>query len=61
MATEEVVTDLIHDWKKHLNSSRWHQLAQMALCMHSIPDMSSEVERVFSSSKILISDHRNIL
>jgi hypothetical protein len=62
MATEEEeVTDLIHYWKKHLDSARWHQLARMALCMHSIPAMSSEVERVFSSSKILISDRKNKL
>jgi hypothetical protein len=29
--------------------------------MHSIPAMSSEVERVFSNSKIVISDCRNKL
>jgi len=33
----------------------------MALSMHSIPAMFAEVERVFSSSRILISDRRNRL
>jgi hypothetical protein len=33
----------------------------MALSIHSIPAMSAEVERVFRSSKLLISDHRNRL
>jgi hypothetical protein len=36
-------------------------LSQMALDLLSIPAMSAECERVFSSSKILISDHRNRL
>jgi hypothetical protein len=40
---------------------RWMQLARIALCIHLIPAMSAEVERVFSSSKILISGHRNRL
>jgi hypothetical protein len=33
----------------------------MALSLHSIPGISAENERVFSSSKLLISDHRNRL
>jgi len=33
----------------------------MALSIHSIPAMSAEAERVFSSSKLLISDRRNHL
>jgi hypothetical protein len=36
-------------------------LAQMALDLLSIPAMAAECERVFSSSKILISDHWNRL
>ena len=36
-------------------------LARMALAFLSIPAMSAECERVFSSSKILISDRRNRL
>jgi hypothetical protein len=36
-------------------------LAQMALDLLSIPAMAAECERVFSSAKILISDHRNRL
>ena len=36
-------------------------LAQMALDLLSIPAMAAECERVFSSTKILISDHRNRL
>jgi hypothetical protein len=31
----------------------------MAVPIHSIPAISAEVERVFSSSKLLISDRRN--
>jgi len=31
-------------------------IARMAHSLHSIPAMSAEVERVFSSSKLLISD-----
>jgi len=57
----EDVTDLIHYWPKRLNSPPWSQLACMALNIHSIPAMSSEVERVFSSSKLLISDCCNCL
>jgi hAT family C-terminal dimerisation region len=36
-------------------------LSQMALDLLSIPAIAAECERVFSSSKILISDHRNSL
>jgi hypothetical protein len=36
-------------------------LSQMALDLLAIPAMSAECERVFSSAKILISDHRNRL
>jgi len=47
----EDVTDVIHYWAKRLNSPEWYQLARMALTLHAIPAMSSEVERVVSSSK----------
>jgi hypothetical protein len=43
------------------NTPCWSQIARMALSIHSIPAMSAEVERVFSSSKLLISDRRNRL
>ncbi|KAF8537664.1 hypothetical protein BDD12DRAFT_845794 [Trichophaea hybrida] len=33
----------------------------MALSIHYIPDISAEVERLFSSSQLLISDCRNRL
>jgi len=33
----------------------------MALTIHSVPAMSAEVERGFSSSKMLISDRQNCL
>jgi hypothetical protein len=58
---EEDTPDLIQFWREHLDTPHWAQLARMALSMHSIPAMSAEVERVFSSSRILISDRRNRL
>jgi hypothetical protein len=59
--SEDDVPDLIQFWRERLESPRWAQLARVALSIHSIPAMSAEVERVFSSSKILITDRRNRL
>lgn len=44
-------------WKAH--ESQYPQLSQMAKDIFSIPSMSAEVERLFSSSKLMIPDHRN--
>ena len=43
------------------SSSRHKLVASMGAAVHSIPGMSTEVERVFSSTKILISERRNRL
>jgi hypothetical protein len=59
--SEDNVPDLILFWGERLAPPRWAQLTRMALSIHSIPAMSAEVERVFSSSKILITDRRNRL
>jgi len=60
-APEEEISDLMEFWQTKLHTSRWSHLSRMALSIHSIPAMSAEVERVFSSSKILLSDRRNRL
>jgi len=59
--TTKEVNDLITFWSEWQNSPRWCRLAHMALTVHSIPAMSTEVVRLFSSAKILISDRRNCL
>ena len=51
--------NLIQYWDGQAATSP--SLSQMALDLLSIPAMSAEWERVFSSSKILISDRRNRL
>ncbi|KIX05612.1 uncharacterized protein Z518_03584 [Rhinocladiella mackenziei CBS 650.93] len=43
------------------SSSRHKFIASMRVAIHNIPGMSTEVERVFSSTKILISERRNRL
>jgi hypothetical protein len=58
---EEEVSDFIQFRREWLELPRWMQLAPMALCIHSILAISAEVGWVFSSSKILISNHRNKL
>jgi len=58
---EDEIPDLIAFWQTRLNTPRRSQIARMALSIHSIPAMLAEVERVFSSSKMLISDRRNLL
>jgi hAT family C-terminal dimerisation region len=50
---------LIQYWNRQAVNTP--SLAQMALDLLAIPAMSAECERVFSSTKILISDHRNRL
>src|SRR5262249_36933477 len=51
--------NLIQYWNGQIINSP--SLAQMAMDILSIPAMAAECERVFSSAKILISDHRNRL
>jgi hypothetical protein len=51
--------DLIGWWMREDNP--WGGLRQMALDLLSIPAMSTEVERVFSSAKRLITGDRNRL
>ena len=46
-------------WKEH--QTDFPILARMAFDIFSIPAMSSEVERVFSAAKKLITDERNCL
>jgi hypothetical protein len=53
-APEEQILDLMELWQTKLHTSPWSHLSHMALSIHSIPAMSAEVERVFSSSKILL-------
>ena len=52
--------DVIAYWKDRLGGPQ-HQLARFALDVISIPAMSDECERVFSSCKILISQRRTRL
>ena len=52
---------LIAYWLRQLKDKSTHQLARMALDMASIPAMSSECERVFSQSKLLITGQRHRL
>jgi len=54
--TTAEVNDLITFWSDQQDSPRWRQLAHMALTVHSIPAMSTQVERLFSSAKLFISD-----
>ena len=48
--------DICGWWKAH--ESQWPSLARMAFDMIAIPAMSSECERLFSSTKLLLSDRR---
>jgi len=43
-APEEEILDLMEYWQTKLHTSRWFHLFCMALCIHSIPAMSAEVE-----------------
>ena len=54
-----VPPNLIQYWTGQAINSP--SLAQMALDLLSVPAMAAECERVFSSAKILVSDHRNRL
>jgi hypothetical protein len=56
---EARVSNIIQWWNDH--STLYPALSRMALDILSIPAMSAEVERVFSSAKLLISDARNRL
>ena len=46
--------DLLGYWATWLKSLRWTQVSHMAFEMHSIADMSAQVERLFSK---LVSIH----
>ncbi len=48
---------LLKWWKAH--REEYPRLSKMALNLFSIPMMSAECERVFSSTKILITERRN--
>ena len=56
---EPRIGSIIQWWEDH--STMYLALSRMALDILSIPAMSAEVERVFSSAKLLISDTRNRL
>jgi hAT family C-terminal dimerisation region len=43
------------------NSNPWRQMRSMALDLFSIPAMSSEIERVFSSARLLLTTQRQRL
>ena len=53
------IKDPLEWWKTH--QTDYPILARMAFDIFSIPAMSSEVERVFSAAKKLITDERNCL
>jgi hypothetical protein len=55
-AQDATVTDLIDYWK--FKRSSYPRLELMALEILTIPAMSAEVERVFSSAKQTITDRR---
>ena len=57
---EEGVTALDY-WLRPIQRTRLPLLAKMAIDIYSIPAMSAEPERVFSSAKHTISDQRNRL
>jgi hypothetical protein len=52
---------LIAYWLRQLKSKSTYRIARMGLDMASIPAMSSECERVFSQSKLLITGQRHSL
>jgi hypothetical protein len=52
------VTDVIAYWARKRTDPKWKDLAKMALEFLSIPAMSAEPERVFSSAKITLDDRR---
>jgi hypothetical protein len=49
---------LVAYWLRQLKDRSTYRLARMALDMALIPAMSSECERVFSQSKLLITGQR---
>jgi hypothetical protein len=54
----EAVTDVIGYCARKRHNPMWKDLATMALEFLSIPAMSAEPERVFSSAKITLDDRR---
>jgi hypothetical protein len=50
--------NVIAYWAHKRSDAKWKDLAKMALGFLSIPAMSAEPERVFSSAKITIDDRR---
>ena len=51
--------NLLHYWQ--FQEANYPDLAKMVYDMHSIPAMSAECERVFSSTKLLITDRRALM
>jgi hypothetical protein len=51
--------DPLQWWQEATQRSNYPRLSKMALDLLSIPAMSAEVERLFSSANITISDRRN--
>jgi len=58
---DEIPGGALQYWINRLDDPRQSLLAQMGIELMSIPAMSDEPERVFSSAKLLISDQRNCL
>ena len=52
----EDIADPLQFWVEKENDPQYSQLAAMGIAIQSIPGMSAKPERVFSSSKLLISD-----
>jgi hypothetical protein len=55
----ENVDNVLEWWRSQ--RVRWPNLAQMALDLFSIPAIAAECERVFSQTKLFITDQRNRL
>jgi hypothetical protein len=58
---DECPSGVLQYWVERLDDPRQSPLAYMAVELMSIPAMSDEPERLFSSAKLLISDQRNRL
>jgi len=58
---DELPGGALEYWVSRLDDPRQSQVARMGVELMSIPAMSDEPERVFSSAKLLISDRRNRL
>jgi hypothetical protein len=58
---DELPAGTLQYWVDRLHDPRQSRLAHMGVELMSIPAMSDEPERLFSSEKLLISDQRNRL